>query len=68
MDGGKQYPSIKMLKKIGQASGIPLGYFFQYDGFLKSLDPLPNEMKDLWAKASLPLLLHQHRLPEMGTT
>jgi len=47
MERGEQYPSIKMLEKIGKAFDIPLSYFFQDDSFLKSLDLLPGEIKDL---------------------
>jgi len=47
MERGHQYPSIKMLQKIGKAFGVPLSYFFEDDGFLKSLDLLPGEIKDL---------------------
>ncbi len=47
MERGEQYPSIKMLEKIGKAFGVPLSYFFQDDMFLNSLNLLPGEIKDL---------------------
>ena len=42
-----QYPSIKMLEKIGKAFAVPLSYFFQDDDFVKSFDLLPGEVKEL---------------------
>ena len=47
MERGKQYPSLKMLEKIGKAFSVPLGYFFEDDSFLNSLNLLPGEVKDL---------------------
>ncbi len=47
MERGDQYPSIKMLEKIGKAFSVPLSYFFQDDSFQNSLDLLPGEIKDL---------------------
>ena len=47
MERGEQYPSIKMLEKIGKAFGVPLSYFFQDDSILNSLNLLPGEIKDL---------------------
>lgn len=47
MERDQQYPSIKMLEKIGKAFNVPLSYFFPDDGFVKSLDLLPGEIKDL---------------------
>jgi len=47
MERGKQYPSLKMLEKIGKAFSVPLGYFFEDDSFLESLNLLPAEVKDL---------------------
>jgi len=43
----QQYPSLKMLERIGKAFSVPLGYFFEDNSFLKSLDLLPGEIKDL---------------------
>ena len=43
----QQYPSLKMLERIGKAFSVPLGYFFEDHSFLKSLDLLPFEIKDL---------------------
>lgn len=47
MEREEQYPSIKMLEKIGKAFNVPLSYFFPDDGFIKYLDLLPGEIKDL---------------------
>ena len=47
IERGHQYPSLKMLERIGQAFSVPLGYFFEDDSFLKSFDLLPSEIKDL---------------------
>ena len=47
MERDQQYPSIKMLEKIGKAFSVPLGYFFEDDSFLNSLNLLPTDIKDL---------------------
>jgi len=47
MERGEQYPSLKMLEKIGKAFSVPLSYFFEDDSILKSLDLLPGEIKDI---------------------
>ncbi|MFQ6067727.1 MAG: helix-turn-helix domain-containing protein, partial [bacterium] len=47
IERGQQYPSLKMLEKIGKAFSVPLGYFFEDHSFQKSLDLLPGEVKDL---------------------
>ena len=47
IERGQQYPSLKMREKIGKAFSAPLGYFFEDNSFLKSLDLLPGEVKDL---------------------
>jgi len=47
MERGQQYPSLKMLERIGKAFSTPLSYFFEDNNFLKSLDLLPSELKDL---------------------
>ncbi|MFQ5835246.1 MAG: helix-turn-helix domain-containing protein [bacterium] len=47
MERGEQYPSLKMLERIGKAFSVPLSYFFEDDSFSKSLDLLPGEVKDL---------------------
>jgi len=36
MERDQQYPSIKMLQKIGKAFSVPLSYFFTHDDFLDS--------------------------------
>ena len=47
IERGHQYPSLKMLERIGKAFSVPLSYFFEDHSFLKSLDLLPGELKDL---------------------
>ena len=47
MERGEQYPSLKMLEKIGKTFGVPLSYFFQDNSILNSLNLLPGEIKDL---------------------
>jgi len=47
MERGKQYPSIKMLEKIGKAFSVPLSYFFEDNSLLNSLNLLPGEVKNL---------------------
>ncbi len=47
MERGEQYPSIKMLEKIGKAFDVPLSYFFQDNSILNSLNLLPGEIKDI---------------------
>ena len=47
MERGEQYPSLKMLERIGKAFSVPLSYFFEDDSLLKSLNLLPGEVKDL---------------------
>lgn len=42
-----QYPSIKMLEKIGKAFSVPLSYFFENNGSLEPLGLLPDEVKEL---------------------
>ncbi len=47
MERGEQYPSIKMLEKIGKGFDVPLSYFFEDNSILNSLDLLPGKIKDL---------------------
>ena len=47
IERGKQYPSLKMLERIGKAFSVPLGYFFENDSLSQSLNLLPGEVKDL---------------------
>ena len=47
IERGQQYPSLKMLERIGKAFSVPLSYFFEDHIFLKSLDLLPSEVKEL---------------------
>jgi len=43
----EQYPSLKMLERIGKSFNIPLSYFFEDESVLKSLNLLPAEIKRL---------------------
>ena len=43
----QQYPSLKLLERIGKAFSIPLSYFFEDDSFSRSLDLLSSEVKEL---------------------
>jgi len=47
MERGEQYPSLKMLERIGKAFSVPLSYFFEDDSILNSLNLLPGEVKEL---------------------
>lgn len=47
IERGEQYPSLKMLEKIGKAFSVPLGYFFEDHTVLHSLNLLPSEIKNL---------------------
>ena len=47
MERGEQYPSLKMLEKIGKAFSVPLSYFFEDNSILNSLNLLPGEVKAL---------------------
>ena len=47
IERGAQYPSLKMLEKIGKAFSVPLGYFFEDETVLHSLNLLPSEIKNL---------------------
>lgn len=42
IERGKQLPSLKVLRKIGDALGVPLGYFFQMDDLVELL---PEELQ-----------------------
>ncbi len=43
----EQYPSLKMLERIGKSFNVPLSYFFQDESISKSLNLLPYEIKKL---------------------
>ena len=47
MERDQQYPSIKMLQKIGKAFSVPLSYFFEEVGSLNSWKLLPTDIKNL---------------------
>lgn len=47
IERGEQYPSLKMLEKIAKTFSVPLGYFFEDETVLHSLNLLPSEIKNL---------------------
>jgi len=47
VERGEQYPSLKMLERIGRSFSVPLSYFFEDDSTKKSLELLPQEIKNL---------------------
>lgn len=47
MERGEQYPSLKMLERIGEAFSVPLSYFFEDKSLLDILNLLPAQIKDL---------------------
>jgi len=47
IERGDQYPSLKMLQKIGKAFSVPLGYFFEANTIGHLLNLLPSEIKNL---------------------
>jgi transcriptional regulator with XRE-family HTH domain len=57
----EQYPSLKMLEKIGKAFSIPLGYFFEDETSLESLNLLPQELKELLKDTQRQNLLKKSR-------
>ncbi len=61
IERGQQYPSLKMLERIGKAFSTPLSYFFEDDSFLKSFDLLPSELKDLLKDKKRQQLLRMSR-------
>jgi len=47
IERGQQYPSLKMLEKIGKAFSVPLGYFCDEDMPSKLLNLLPSDILSL---------------------
>jgi len=47
IERGQQYPSLKMLEKIGKAFSVPLGYFCDEEMPSQLLNLLPSDIKDL---------------------
>ena len=47
IERGQQYPSLKMLERMGKAFSTPLSYFFEDNSFLKSFDLLPGKVKKM---------------------
>ena len=47
IERGDQYPSLKMLEKIGKAFSVPLGYFCDEEMPSQLLNLLPSDIKDL---------------------
>jgi len=54
---GHQYPSLKLLERIGRTFNVPLGYFFEDHSFLKLFDLLPGEVRGLLDDEGLQRLL-----------
>lgn len=57
LEGGHQYPSLKLLERIGRTFNVPLGYFFEDHSFLKLFDLLPEEVRGLLDDEGLRRLL-----------
>lgn len=47
VERGEQYPSVKMLERIGKSFSVPLSYFFEEGRVAKLLDLLPGEVRAL---------------------
>ncbi len=47
IERGEQYPSLKMLERIGKSFSVPLSYFFEDESVVKLLDLLPEDIKNL---------------------
>jgi len=47
IERGDQYPSLKMLEKIGKAFSVPLGYFFEAETMAHLVDLLPSDITNL---------------------
>lgn len=47
VERGEQYPSLKMLERIGKSFSVPLSYFFEDDSITKIFNLLPEEVKNL---------------------
>jgi len=47
IERGDQYPSLKMLEKIGKAFSVPLGYFFDDKMPPELLNLLPSDIQSL---------------------
>lgn len=57
LERGGQYPSLKLLERIGRRFDVPLGYFFEDESFLKLFDLLPVEVRRLIFDKKLQKLL-----------
>lgn len=47
VERGEQYPSLKMLERIGRSFSIPLSYFFEEESIARLLELLPEDVRDL---------------------
>lgn len=61
IERGEQFPSLKILVRIGEALGVPVGYFFR-DGENLSADLLLPELRPLLAGESGRELVRALRL------
>ncbi len=65
IERGEQYPSLKLLERIGKSFSTPLSYFFENNTILHSLNLLPVEVKNLLEdKKKQDLLRTSQRLSE----
>jgi transcriptional regulator with XRE-family HTH domain len=61
----EQYPSLKLLERIGKSFSTPLSYFFENNTILHNLNLLPVEVKNLLEdKKKQDLLRTSQRLSE----
>ncbi|MBE0478240.1 helix-turn-helix transcriptional regulator [Candidatus Aerophobetes bacterium] len=47
VERGQQYPSLKMLERIGKSFSVPLSYFFEEDSIATLLSLLPQDIRSL---------------------
>lgn len=47
VERGQQYPSLKMLERIGKSFSVPLGYFFEEESVARLLNLLPQDIRNL---------------------
>jgi len=65
IERGEQYPSLKLLERIGKSFSTPLSYFFEDNTILQTLNLLPVEVKNLLEdKKKQDLLMTSQRLSE----
>ncbi|MCD6231403.1 helix-turn-helix transcriptional regulator [Candidatus Aerophobetes bacterium] len=65
IERGEQYPSLKMLERIGKAFSTPVSYFFENNTILSLFNLLPGEIKELLEdRKKQDLLIMSKRLNE----